>query len=232
MDLMKHHIWIFLFVILLVPLVINVVCVTVVPYPVVGDGTHWLGFFGSYIGGVMTVLMTMYVIRSEKKKENARKRYENQKEYYEKLCSDMGTLCGVLDLDRFSFLIQRLHETKSLEAVNQYVKDLEMIDREVKSSFNTFALRYGNIKFREQKVFLEYCSEVSEKMRDMITKIQDSLVDLQLKKKNDFFCLQRKDVFQKLGELSISIQPIQYAREWKKVEYEKLMNYEKEYVNC
>ena len=232
MRLHKCHIFAFLSIILLVPFVINFICLTTTPYVVVGDGKLWLGFFGNYIGGAMPVLMTMWVIRSEKTKEIARKRYENQKSFYDKLCSDMGELCGVLDPDKFSFLIQRLQAIQSPESIDSYVKDLSEMDNKVKSTLNTFILQYGHTTSQEQQSFLSFCYEFSEKMRDEITNIQALSVELQQTENNGDFRSRLKGNIERFGIFLKQEQPIPFAKKWEQVEYTKLNELRENFENC
>lgn len=46
------------FAVIFVPVAINYLCLTVFPAPLVGDGKLWLGFWGSYLGGIIAVLST------------------------------------------------------------------------------------------------------------------------------------------------------------------------------
>ncbi len=218
--------------ILLVPLCINFVCVLKCPYTIVGDGTDWLGFFGSYIGGAITVLMTMWVIRSENAKEIARKRYENQKEYYDRLCHDIGELCGLLDFDRFSFLLQQLKSVKSGEGINSYIQELLEMDKDVKTTYNTFILRYSRATCQEQSDFLHCSNLFSGNIRDKISSIQDVLTDIQ--KTQDYSNLNSKvqAIINSIRDFLAKEQPFLIAKKWEKVEYLILNDLKTRYENC
>ena len=92
----KAVIVIIVFAVILVPIAINYLCLTVFPAPLVGDGKLWLGFWGSYLGGIIAVLSTAYVLYRNHKIDYNRKEYEIQKEYLDMLCVDWESCALVL----------------------------------------------------------------------------------------------------------------------------------------
>ena len=100
------------FAVIFVPVAINYLCLTVFPAPLVGDGKLWLGFWGSYLGGIIAVLSTVYVLYRNHEMEYNRKEYEIQKEYFDSLCVDMGKLCSTIDIDILCFYLMNLKKQK------------------------------------------------------------------------------------------------------------------------
>ena len=100
------------FAVIFVPVAINYLCLTVFPAPLVGDGKLWLGFWGSYLGGIIAVLSTVYVLYRNHEMEYNRKEYEIQKEYFDSLCVDMGKLCSTIDIDILCFYLMNLKKTE------------------------------------------------------------------------------------------------------------------------
>ena len=51
-----------LLLIIVTPLVINVLMVRPKLFPITGDSSSWLGFWGSYIGAVLSSAIALYIL--------------------------------------------------------------------------------------------------------------------------------------------------------------------------
>lgn len=77
---LKAYWWVIL-IILIVPILLNFIIMIPAFSSIVGEDTDWLSFHGSYIGSVITSLITLYVLYKQLQhnhEENENTRHENQ----------------------------------------------------------------------------------------------------------------------------------------------------------
>lgn len=82
MDWIKKYWWVLLIGVIVAPLVINWVILQPQQFDVVGDGTHWLGFWATYISAIASfamVFITRYTLKQNKEQlDELKNQWEEQ----------------------------------------------------------------------------------------------------------------------------------------------------------
>lgn len=217
------------FAVVLVPIAINYLCLTAFPAPLVGDGKLWLGFWGSYLGGIIAVLSTVYVLYRNHEMEYNRKEYEIQKEYFNSLCDDMGKLCSAIDTSLLSFYLKgmiNMNNTKNILALSD-------INQSIICKYNGFCLKYAHWRGKEGEALINAYAMYSNIISKQISIIQEAANE---KQTNHIPTELYKSIIDRAcKELEIcgDVRPelFSLAENWKKSEYriveEKRRKYEK-----
>lgn len=214
----KTIIVIVVFAVILVPIAINYLCLTVFPAPLVGDGKLWLGFWGSYLGGIIAVLSTAYVLYRNHKIDYNRKEYEIQKDYLDMLCVDMGKLCSSIDIDILCFYLMKL---KRIEDANDTIQEIGKLERAINCEYNEFCLKHAHFRGDEGEKLLSTYSHYAKLISHHIETIQKSLVKKQIGDVNvcDFNAIISNACreIEQLGDIRSELLCL--AEKWKKREY-------------
>lgn len=167
-----------------VPIVINYICLSTVPSPVIGDGVTWLSFFGSYLGGVITALITLYILYKTMKTDKYKKEYEIQKEFYYRFCDDLGELSKVMEYEEIPFILQSLKYTdaQGLATIKTRIRE---IDLQMKSHCNAFILKYEDEESITMCEYICVCKQFTNKMRDYITDIFATIDKIESKRSSN-----------------------------------------------
>ena len=219
---------IILFTGIIVPIIINYVCLIAFPSPVVGDGKLWLGFWGSYLGGIMALLSTIYVLYKEHKLEYNRKDYEIQKDYLNSLCNDMGKLCSAIDVDLLSFYLMNM--TNNDNAIDT-IKKIGKLEKEINCEYNEFSLKYAHLRGCEGNHLLNTYSHNANFISHQISIIQEAVVNKQIGRisLSEYNSTIRKvcKELENIGDVRSEL--LNLAEQWKKQEFyiteEKLNKY-------
>lgn len=216
------------FVVILVPIVINYLCLTVSPVPLVGDGKLWLGFWGSYLGGIIAVLSTVYVLYRNHEMEYNRKEYEIQKEYFNSLCIDMGELCSAIDLNILSFYLMSM---KRIEDANNTIQEIGKLEKAINCEYNEFCLKYAHYRENEGEKLLSTYHNYSKTISNLLSTIQQVVVDRQnnqvSKSVYDSTISKTCKELMQLGDVRMNLLIL--AEKWKKREFEITNSKRKKY---
>ncbi|MDE5550281.1 MAG: hypothetical protein K2I99_02845, partial [Bacteroidaceae bacterium] len=68
-DILKKYWWVVAFVIVM-PIVVNFILLIPAFLPIVGKNTHWLAFFGGYIGCLISTLVALFVLYRQLKQNH------------------------------------------------------------------------------------------------------------------------------------------------------------------
>lgn len=149
----------FVFIIVLVPIAVNYLCLTSVPSevvsdPVSGSSPLWVNFFGCYFGGVVTAFCSMYIFYRTLLKDQYKKEYEHESQYYTAFCRDLSRLVTTLNIDRLAYIFLAMREADSHELI-QLIKEVKDFEMKMKEEYNSFMLIYGDRKCVEKDSFAE-----------------------------------------------------------------------------
>lgn len=223
---------------ILVPIIINIVCLTKVPFTIV-DTTNpssnlWLGFFGSYYGGVITAAVTLYIFYQTLQKDKYKKKYELETESYVNFCRDLSKLVISIDNDELSYILLALASSEKNELAS-FIKEIKSINMSMKNQYNSFMLIYGEDNCSKKSDF------VNEYMKDY-NKIEKELIELfclisDFKKHKEVdpmtkaaFCSEVARIANKLRQMGdISTPLLKKAEEWKYERYLRLEHIESLY---
>ena len=216
------------FAVILVPIAINYLCLTVFPAPLVGDGKLWLGFWGSYLGGIITVLSTVYVLYKNHKMDYNRKEYEIQKKYFDSLCVDMGRLCSTIDMDILCFYLMNLNKTE--DAINT-MQEIGKLEKNINCEYNEFCLKHAHYRGDEGEELLSTYISYAKLISHDIGIIQETIVNRHLGNVNvsDYNATIKRvcSELQKIGDIRMELLCL--AEKWKKREFEKTESKRKKY---
>ena len=212
------------------PIILNILCLTTSPFPIIGDGDIWLNFWGSFLGGIIPVLSAIYVFEKEQQQERNRKEYEIQKEYFESLCRDMGELCSSINVNMFSFLIMNLRDIKES---NKIMLEIGIIENKIMNSYNRFSLVYAHEGGSEKNLLLNTYLRHAETIRECVDKIQKSVINQIIKDKiSDEYNGSINNVCKTLEDMGdISTEFYTLSEAWKKKEWENLETLRLKYIN-
>lgn len=206
------------FAVIFVPVAINYLCLTVFPAPLVGDGKLWLGFWGSYLGGIIAVLSTVYVLYRNHEMEYNRKEYEIQKEYFDSLCVDMGKLCSTIDIDILCFYLMNLKKTE--DAINT-MQEIGKLEKNINFVYNEFCLKHAHYRGDEGENLLSTYSSYAKLISHHIGIIQETIVNRHIGIINvsDYNAAIKRacNELQKIGDIRMELLCL--ADKWKKREY-------------
>ena len=218
------------FAVIFVPVAINYLCLTVFPAPLVGDGKLWLGFWGSYLGGIIAVLSTVYVLYRNHEMEYNRKEYEIQKEYFNSLCGDMGKLCSAIDINLLYFYLNGMI---NVDKVNNLFLNLSELNQSIICEYNGFCLKYAHWRGKEGETLINAYANYSNLISKQISIIQEAVNERQADHIPDeiyrSIIREARKELEKCGDVRIELFSL--AEKWKKSEYriveDKRTKYEK-----
>lgn len=156
-------------VIYIIPRTINYIILKPATFEIVGDGTHWLSFWGSYLGAIISAGVAFFILAiqyRQNKKENERNRnlqinvIKHQQELEQlhsiiKISSDLILSVNPIEIMRLSRQIGIINSSLMLERLRDIVlkvenheKELSLYidaDRRVKNK--NLVLKIGNYTF-------------------------------------------------------------------------------------
>lgn len=151
-----------------VPIVVNYVCNTFFDFKTTdsscGTSALWVTFFGSYLGGVITAAISMFIFYRTLKKDQKEKEYEIENHNYEVFCQHISRLASSFEIDRLTYALLSLSTSEDKEMSN-FISELSIIETNIKENYNSLMLIYGNdVSSSKDKFANLYCS-IYEKMQ-------------------------------------------------------------------
>lgn len=215
---------------IIMPIVINFLCLSHVPFPIIGNGLSWLAFWGSYLGGGITVFATFLVLQKNHNRDYFKKEYELQEKYFNSLCASMAELCTAINVDQLTYLFLDLNDDA---ARVQNIRLLGKTIRAIKGTYNKFVLQYAHNGGKAKEDLLGYYESVSNKIEAVEEILLMAHVNLSTNKinGNEFnekvnLCLcNLKD----LGD--VTTQVFLLASKWKRQEWDILERMRKQYLD-
>lgn len=127
---------------LIIPFIVNLLC-SIPAYPFCADLTNnpWIGFFGSYLGGTATAIISMYILYQSIEHEKRLKIVEDKKDFINNLCNDLGVFCTSINYDKIAFLLNCNIKDNDW---NKLYEDLSKMELDIKKTYNKFYLKYGH----------------------------------------------------------------------------------------
>lgn len=179
MKHLKSIFFVLIIAIVCIPIALNLICLTTIPLPIIGDGKLWLNFWGSYLGGIIAVMSTMYVLYKNHDREIKRKLYEDKKIFFEKFCEDLGNLCAVINTDQLSYFIMSLKDPK---VAIRTITDIGSLEEKIKVAYNVFCMKYAHDGGKEKEDLLNAYYYCMEEILNRVSDIQEAIVDRKLGK--------------------------------------------------
>lgn len=222
---MKKIILLFLIIMAIVfPAVINIVVGLNHPHniTVVGEPSTWIGFYGSYIGGVLTAIIGFLTLL----KTSNDNRRELQVSYQEKVVASLeqtlSQCVSLFDFSRLGIVSMYLNDKSKYDAV---LHDLDMYYYHVTTTANAWGVLYAG---REEKVIQEFQSIYHQCVTDLthyINQITELIVQLKYDKKEETESTLQKieEVLSKRNDYDKLLQSLfNKAQSWLDMERNKL----------
>lgn len=216
-------------VIIFIPVVINFICQTITPIKAIGDSTVWISFFGSYFGGIITSLITLFVLFTTMRKDEEKKEYEIHHEMYVQFCNDIGELCSSINIDRLAFLLATVKMT-SYENLSVVFREISSIERDMLNAYNCFFVKYGHLPHNSKDEFVDQYLYYATTIRNNIDNILIAYSDIQSNSygknimiaETPHFCEIASNCCKNLELLGdISTDLLKKAMKWKKEIWQK-----------
>lgn len=149
----------FVLLFLAMPIIVNFICI--IPSSItVGSPESWIGFWGSYIGALVSFL-AIYITIAHNQEENAKSRQIDYNNHFRQTLADC---MASLDLTRIGRAVTKT-ENGDLKTVDTSM--LEAFESEITIKYNTFAILYDGVC----DDFTNEYYEVNEKISNAIKKI-------------------------------------------------------------
>ena len=160
-------------IVLLVPVLLNIILGMDNPVQniaIIGDSTHWLAFYGSYIGGVMTAIVGFVTLYKESERNKLRLTINSKEEVLKELKLSLSERIGLFD---FSKVIEISLYPKDKTMYNTIQRELSEYHNLLSSKANAWAVVYASsnqlevVKFKEAYID---CYNVFNESINSITK--------------------------------------------------------------
>lgn len=211
---------------ILLPIGVNLLCtMNAYPYTVETGDNPWIAFWGSYLGGTVTALITMYVLYQTTQNEKKRKMVDDQTVLVDKLCNDLGMLCTAIDYEKVTFLFVNNANNINWEDLHKNLSDIEI---NIKLTYNIFFLKYGHLDSENKSLlcrqFNKYVEEIS-KLVTLLTKLQpnNNIAPAHL----TFEISKIIKRMESYGDINSELLNI--AEKWKHEEFNRLTQYKERY---
>ena len=169
-DLIHHKnnrmkIFFSIVVLLIIPFVVN--CICSIPSCHVGNANDWIGFWGAYIGSIISVFGSMYIFKKtfendknvrekEYEKEKVKRLYDEKRKEIEFIEEDLCGRLSRLHLEVFSDLSISISEEPHTELTPVQKKQLLSFYYKLITDKTTFGLRYARFNGDSAKEFKDF----------------------------------------------------------------------------
>lgn len=149
----KCYISVFVGIMILIPIVLNIIIGAPNPFSnieVVGSPTEWLSFYGSYLGGLLAVLVGLFTIFCESRRNGLNIMIQDQNTYLEKLRFELADIISSFDywyLGSISLDVANKSDKEAYEIIchtqREYLNKLNDLYRSVTQKGNAFGMIYS-----------------------------------------------------------------------------------------
>lgn len=156
-------------VIIGIPILVNFICLSSTPFDVVTDekgsaSVLWVNFFGCYLGGVVTALISMFIFYRTLTKDKYEKEYEIKNQHYDQFCKSLSIVATSLDTERLAYILLSIPGSNNHE-LTTLLKEISEVECKLKDMYNSFMLIYGNERSESKEKFVKVYCEYSETIR-------------------------------------------------------------------
>ena len=152
----REYIFCSLAIIVAIPILLNIILGANNPFQniaVVGDSTHWLGFYGSYIGGILATIIGIFTIYCQSKHNALNIMIQEQRNYIEKLNLELADLVSSVEFWYLGSVSLKLYVLESetsdafdklLKIRDEYLDKLNELHRLATNKGNQWELTYAH----------------------------------------------------------------------------------------
>lgn len=178
MKLAKKYWWLFLLVVV-TPIVMNIFMIQPKFFTFVGNDSSWLGFWGSYIGAVLSSAIALFVLFRQQQQnhfENMRNRslqiavikYSQELEKFRDLRTALIDFQGSFDYIEITKIAERFidgyYDNVEYEKLKYLVRDIDDKNIKVDTILNLIPLSNSIIEFNQiyNKLYYAYCLTIDD----------------------------------------------------------------------
>lgn len=159
-------------VLLLIPIIINFLCLTKFPAPLIGNGELWLNFWGVYIGAIITGSIAIYVCYSTINSENKRFEYNQRRQQINQLAKCLAdAIAQMKEAEFYTCLDVSQNNWKNEKKHLQHLLLLHMSERERSISSTLLYIKALNLK--ETSEALEFMREYQSCYEDFKSRTRE-----------------------------------------------------------
>lgn len=177
---MKKKIWIVLIIILalITPIILNIIIGSTNPLDsirVVGTEDAWLGFYGSYIGGVLTAVIAFMTMWQSSKHNTLNIMIQQQEAYIKEMNNTLAERISKLDFWYIGSISLHTHEEeeeKFYMRVPSEIDKLNDLSKDISRLYNAYGMLHSqtkNIAEKDFNEFYETCVRQYKKRVDEMT---------------------------------------------------------------
>lgn len=151
----SYHIILLVLGILFIPILLNIVLGAPNPLSnisVIGDSTHWLAFYGSYIGGILTAIIGFVTLHRESVRGKLQLTINNKEDALKELKLSVSERIGLFD---FSRVIEISLHPKDKTMYSTMQRELSEYHKLLSARANAWAVVYASsnqpevVKFKD-----------------------------------------------------------------------------------
>ena len=184
-----NYIILSLIAVLAIPFLLNIILGAPNPLPnidIVGDSTHWLAFYGSYIGGILATFIGLFTIYCQSKHNALNIMIQEQRNFIEKLNLDLANLVssvefwylGSVSLDVVGIKTKQEDICSKLESIKKtHLHKLNELHRNATNKGNQWELTYlkredayiGDLSEKFLTCYKQYTKDIDQLIYNLST---------------------------------------------------------------
>lgn len=219
--------------VLLIPILLNIILGAPNPLSnidIVGDSTHWLSFYGSYIGGVLTAIIGFVTLYKESVRNKLQLTINSKEDALKELKLSLPERIGMFN---FSKVIEISLYSRDKTMYNSIQRELSEYHKLLSAKANAWAVVYASsnqievVKFKDAyidcyNIFNECINSIASAIYHLSKSETDEEIDLIVKTEINPISRRTNEVNEKLQLLFSA------AQEWIKIEEKEIEELKKE----
>lgn len=225
--IMKYKLSILVVVIVGIPIVLNILLGANNPFQniaIVGNSTHWLGFYGSYIGGILTAVIGFATIYRGERTNKLQIQIAQKDNYIKDLENRLAECVSLFNYSRVGIVALYLNDTSKY---NDVLKEMDVYLNNITTVANAWNTIYGDSDKKEIQEFQGQYFECWQKLTESINNVSKLICELKGVSESN----ERETCIKKITEIicyhnnykQLYLLPLQEkARKWINAEKEEL----------
>lgn len=196
-----------------------------------GGAEIWLGFWGSYLGGVFTAIIGIITLLYSNRQYHKQIEIEYKKEYVRQLEQSLAESISIFNASKIqTFLFVFNNNGVDSSDAKLYLHEMNEYCEDIQRKLRSFGLLYqdANTTKSEQKAFCELYTNLSQTYVDIISEMQNNIFFLIENTSNalaqQYLASVIKEVERIINTQSHVDDLFKLAQDWLKIEREELLN--------
>lgn len=214
-------------IIFAIPILLNIVLGANNPFQnitIIGDSTHWLGFYGSYIGGVLTAIIGFATIYREERTNKLQIQITQKDNYIKDLENRLAECVSLFNYSRVGTVALYINDRSKY---NDVLREMDTYLNNVTTVANAWNTIYGDSDKNEIQEFQGQYFECWQKLTESINSVSKLICELKCiedQAERDVYVSKIKDIVDYHDNYKqLYLLPLQdKARQWIKAERAEL----------